>query len=82
MLAKRIPIAFVRAQSLSETPELDYAMDHPGHNRLAECFNCKSAAIKRLNELREFLYPRPHAVKSTSQGEFYALKKASLLSAS
>jgi len=81
MLAKRIPIAFVRAQSLSETPELDYAMDHPGHNRLAECFNCKSAAIKRLNELREFLYPRPHTVNITVHSKFCAYTKASLLSA-
>jgi len=45
MLAKRILISLTRAQRLSETPELDHAVDNPGHNRLAEWFSCTSAAI-------------------------------------
>ena len=28
--------------------------------------------LGHLKELREFLYPRPHAVNNTGQGEFYA----------
>ena len=35
MLEKRIPVSLARAQRLSEAPELDYAVDHPGRNRLA-----------------------------------------------
>ena len=44
MLAKRIPVSVARAQRLSETPELDYAVDHPGRNRLAEC-SCTNASL-------------------------------------
>ena len=44
MLAKRVPISVARAQRLSETPELGYAVDHPGRNRLAEC-SCTSEAF-------------------------------------